>query len=273
MSLRLPSVKLDHLTALVASFSDKVSASKRQLQSLAGSLNFACHVVHGGRTFLRRVIDCINKLRLPSHRSPLSSQFRADLLWWKQFLITFNGRSMMLDFRQPVYFQTDASFHGFGAVCSDDWFAGSWSNCPTSDFHSRFHFQHCSHAGHVIDPSLCSNINYLELFPILLAVRRWAPRWSNKRVCIETANTQVTAFINNGLCKNSIAMSWLREIFWLSVCYNFHLRSRHLPGKLVSAAAYASSTLATRRSQWRVYLRFCSGFGLVPIPASHRTVI
>ena len=43
--------------------------------------------------------------------------------------------------------------------------------------------------------------------------------------------------------------------------------------KLVSAAAYAGSTLATRRSQWRVYLRFCSAFGLVPIPATNRTVI
>ena len=43
--------------------------------------------------------------------------------------------------------------------------------------------------------------------------------------------------------------------------------------KLVSAAAYTSSTLATRRSQWRAYLRFCASFGLVPIPASPRTVI
>ena len=174
--------------------------------------------MHGGRTFLRRVIDCINKLKLPSHRSRLSTQFRADLLWWKTFLVTFNGRSMMLDFRQPVYFQTDASFHGFGAVCSDDWFAGSWSDCLAPDFRSsRFHNQHYS---------------TVELFPILIAVRRWGPRWLNKRVCVETDNTQTMAFINNGTCKNPIAMSWLREIFWISVRYNFHLRSRHLPGKL-----------------------------------------
>ena len=131
----------------------------------------------------------------------------------------------MLDYCQTVYFQTDASFHGFGAVCSDDWFAGSWSDCPAPDSHSSpVHDQHCSHAGHAIDPSLRSNINYLELFPILIAVRRWGSRWLNKRVCVETDNTQAMAFINNGTCKNSIAMSWLREIFWISVRYNFHLR-------------------------------------------------
>ena len=127
MSIRLPADKLDRLHALVTSFSEKDSASKRQLQSLAGSLNFACDVVHGGRTFLKRVIDCIDKLRHSSHRCRLSSQFRANILWWKQFLATFNGRGMMLDFRKPIYFQTDASLHGFGVVCSNDWFASAWT--------------------------------------------------------------------------------------------------------------------------------------------------
>ena len=43
--------------------------------------------------------------------------------------------------------------------------------------------------------------------------------------------------------------------------------------KVVSAAAYADSTLSTRRSQWRVYLRFCSTYGLVPIPAQPQTIV
>lgn len=68
MSLRLPEDKLTLLTDLVNTFSHEASASKPQLQSLAGSLNFACQVVHGGRTFLRRVIDCLNKLKHSSHR-------------------------------------------------------------------------------------------------------------------------------------------------------------------------------------------------------------
>lgn len=133
----------------------------------------------------------------------------------------------MLDFRHHIYFQTNASFQGFGAVCPDDWFAGSWIACSSSDYSSP----HWSHAGHAVDPLLRSSINYLELFPILLAVCRWGPRWSNKRVCVATENIQAMAFINNGTCKNPIAMSWLREIFWISVRFNFHLRSCHLPGK------------------------------------------
>ena len=43
--------------------------------------------------------------------------------------------------------------------------------------------------------------------------------------------------------------------------------------KLVSAAAYANSTLNTRRSQWRTYVQFCARYNLIPIPAEPKTII
>ena len=91
---------------------------------------------------------------------------------------------------------------------------------------------HCRHAGHTIDPSLCSNINYLELFTILIAIRCWGPQWLDKRVS---------------------PLGYLSQFDRLT--------------RLVSAAASASSTLATCCSQWRVFPCFCSEFGLTPIPA------
>ena len=75
MSPRLPEDKFNRLIDLVNTFSLKASASKRQLQSLAESLNFACQVVHGGRTFLHHTIDCLNKLNHSSHQCPLSTDF------------------------------------------------------------------------------------------------------------------------------------------------------------------------------------------------------
>ena len=119
-------------------------------------------------------------------------------MWWTQLLVTLNGRGMMLDFRKPIYFQTGASLCGFGAVCSDDWFAGAWTAYPGAEQNFLLHNQHWSNAGHAIDPSLRSYIDYLELFPILIAARRWGPRWTNKRVCVDTDSTQAMAFINNG---------------------------------------------------------------------------
>ena len=83
---------------------------------------------------------------------------------------------------------------------------------------------------HTIDPTLRCNINYLELFPVLIAAHHWGSSWTDKCICVETDNMQAMVFINKGSCKNPIAMYWLRELFWLSVRHNFHLRERHLAG-------------------------------------------
>ena len=99
-----------------------------------------------------------------------------------------------------------------------------------SDRYSQSLPSHWCDDGHVIDPSLRCNINYLELFPVLIAARHWGPSWTNKRICVETDNTQAMVFINKGSCKNPIPMYWLWELFWLSVRHNFHLRERHLAG-------------------------------------------
>ena len=54
-SMSLPEIKLMALKSYLLEFSLRRRASKRQLQVLAGKLNWACRVVYGGRTFLRRI--------------------------------------------------------------------------------------------------------------------------------------------------------------------------------------------------------------------------
>ena len=76
-------------------------ATKRQFQSLAGRLSWAAGVVRGGRVFLRRVFDKISTLKHASHRSIIDSNVRADLIWWHEFLSSFNGRSVLLD-KKPI---------------------------------------------------------------------------------------------------------------------------------------------------------------------------
>ena len=88
-----------------------------------------------------------------------------------------------------------------------DWFAGSWSECLFSDFHNpSLHIADYSHAGHARDSSFCSIINYLQLFPILVTVRRWCPQWLANRVIVDNDNAQAVAYINNGTSRNPIAM-------------------------------------------------------------------
>lgn len=78
----LPSCsKLTELQNIVSHLLTKRQANKRQLQQLAGKLNCACRVVYGGWTFLRRILDMMNSLRIqtPPAKARLSSEFFAGM--------------------------------------------------------------------------------------------------------------------------------------------------------------------------------------------------
>ena len=57
MEARLPEDKLTHLRTFLASFKGRRSVHLVDLQSLLGTLQFACKVVVPGRTFLQRIIN------------------------------------------------------------------------------------------------------------------------------------------------------------------------------------------------------------------------
>jgi len=75
LSFSLPQRKLTDLKDCLTAFCHKTRATKRQLQQLDGLLNWACRVVHGGRTFLRRILTLMNSLQKQSAKSLLTKEF------------------------------------------------------------------------------------------------------------------------------------------------------------------------------------------------------
>lgn len=73
--LTLPQQKLTGLQSLVTSFLSKCRANKKQLQQLARKSNWACCVVYGSHTFLRRILDMMNFLQSPSAKARFSADF------------------------------------------------------------------------------------------------------------------------------------------------------------------------------------------------------
>ena len=76
------------------------------------------------------------------------------------------------------------------------------------------------------------HINYKEILSIALAVKRWAPCWKNSIVYIHTDSMVAKGIWNKGRCKNDLVMNIMRNVFWLSVQYNFKLIFIHIPGIL-----------------------------------------
>ena len=222
MCLRLPQDKLDIFREELQSFLSRKRATKRQLQSLAGRLSWAAGVVKGGRVFLRRIFNKISSLRHGCHRTILSADIRQDILWWSQFMQTFNGRAAIMDNRPIECVFTDACDEGAGGSFGLDWFHFNWSqDWPEA---KQFH------------------INEKEIVAVALAAYRWAPLWSNKRVIIHSDNVVTVASLNKGTSRNCTIMRCLRSLFWLSAFYNFHLTSKFIRG-VNNIAADAASRL------------------------------
>ena len=131
-TLSLPQDKLVELQHVVKGFLQWHRACKRQLQSLTGKLNWACKVVYGDRTFLRRTLDAMWTLASPAAKFLFTPEFFADLTWWSQFLVVFNGRQLILDSAPVVDVQTDACFKAAGVFFNGDWgYCNSFAESPT----------------------------------------------------------------------------------------------------------------------------------------------
>ena len=261
MQARLPQEKLDKLHNTVSEFISKKRATKRQLARLAGVLSFCSSVVKGGRCFSRRVIDLVNSLSDWNYFTRLNEDFHKDLHWWLTFAAQFNGSAkLIIGSPMPINsLQSDACMSGFGVYYNGLWLCGTWRDdvIPLVPDHVDL-----SEAWSVQNISLdvLTNINYLELYPMLLAARRWGHMWCNQHIVLYSDNMSTVSFINRGTCRSKVAMCWLREVAMLSVKYNFHLTSRHLPG-IHNVIADSLSRLH-EPGQWERVIEFTSANGI-----------
>ncbi len=127
MELRLPQEKLSELLNLLKKWRGMKSCRKRDLQSIAGSLNHACVAVRAGRSFKRKLHDLIASEEKDDRRVRLNVEAREDLDWWFQFGLGWNGRALMqkgLGKMQPDHeLVSDASGSwGCGAEWKGKWF-------------------------------------------------------------------------------------------------------------------------------------------------------
>ena len=129
-------------------------ASRKQVQSLAGLINFAAGCIKPGRIYFSRILNFLremegNKVRIPEE----------VFQWWRFCADNHNGVSLManLAWETPdCTFSSDASLQGCGA-----WTQG---RC--------FSFQFTSELNQVF-----MNINHKECVTILAAIRVWGKDW------------------------------------------------------------------------------------------------
>ena len=215
---RLPMYKVDRIRHLLVDWSHKVTCSRRELESLIGSLHHACRVVLPGRSFLRRMIDLLQCFRNPHHPIRLNLEFRRHLHWRLEFFVQWNGWSFFLtpsaNPLPDLFVASDASGGlGFGACWHSNWFFNSWSFLP-----------------HPV------SIAFTEFVPIVVAAYLWGSAWFRLRVQFECDNSSVVAVLQRGSSKSPEVMHLMRILVSLACTHNFSFTAVHVPGHTNLAA-------------------------------------
>ena len=89
-TLSIPSEKLNHILAVCDAWHQKTHCTKRELQSLLGSLLYVSKCVRTSRFFLNRLLDMLRSME-DRRQVRLSNDALRDINWFLQFLPKFNG--------------------------------------------------------------------------------------------------------------------------------------------------------------------------------------
>ena len=206
---RLPVDKLDAYAIDVESFLKLKFASTKQIQSLAGKLNFAAAVVPA-RAFLRRLFQLI-PLDGATKFILISKAVKQDLLTWLLFLKVYNGctffrLSRTLDSRS-INLTSDASKLACGATFLTRWFVIPFDQICQS-----------------------LNIAILELYPLIVMIHIFGKFLKNSTVIFHCDNSAVCHIVNKYSSKNPLIMILVRKLVPLVTTLNIDLRAVHLPG-------------------------------------------
>ena len=217
MEARLPADKVERIQASLALFQTKRTCTLKELQSLIGTLNFACKVIPPGRPFLQRMIELTRKVAKPHHHIKLSQGFFKDLTMWQQFIHTWNGAGFFLPTSwldsDSLELHTDASGTlGYGGILGQKWFQGRWET------------HHLLNA-----PGI--SIAWQELFALVVACHLWGDEFANKRIVFYCDNQSVVNIVNSKRSHIPRVMDLVRHFTLLTLRHNFYPRAEHIEGK------------------------------------------
>lgn len=218
MEARLPPDKVSRILESLSSFQHRKSCTLTELQSLIGTLNFACKVVPPGRPFLQRMIELTRNAKQPHHHIKLNSGFFKDLTMWQKFIASWNGASFFLATAwvdsETLELHTDASGAlGYGGIFKSKWFSGPWEP------HQKLG-----------EPGI--SIAWQELFALVVACHLWGEHFSNKRILFYCDNESVVSIVNSKRSRIPRVMDLVRHLTLLTLKYNIYIRVQHIAGKI-----------------------------------------
>lgn len=201
--------RIQELLQLLNKWRFKEAATKKDMQRLIGKLQFAAKCLRSGRIFISRLLKWMHSMRDDEYRR-INQETRKDIRWWMLTLHSFKGTSLIwyLSFETPdVILSSDANLTGCGAHSSEFYF-------------------------HILFPEFVleetTHVAQRELITIAVTLKVFTRIIRGKKITFYCDNQASVACVNSGRTKDEYMLKVLREIAFLSVQYDFLVRTKYL---------------------------------------------
>ena len=209
MTMEIPTEKIQEINTDLRGWLYKTTATRKELESIVGKLQFMGKCIKSGRVFVARLLNWMKKLpRKGQHRIPIEA--RKDLAWWARFNQDYNGISILWMHNNPEpdkILATDASKAGYGGIHGQEYFRGRF---PTG-WKDR-------------------NIAELEIRAVIVALKTWADTLAGQYFWIHVDNEAVATILNTGASKNEALQDALREVAMIAAKNQFIIKAKHISG-------------------------------------------
>ena len=197
-TISIPQGKLQEIVQLCNQWSTKTYSSKKDLQSLLGSLLYITKCIKPARYFLNRMLHLLRQNH-NNNKILLNTEFFHDLTWFNTFLQSYNGVTFYhYQFsRTPVHL--DACLTGLGG------------HFGTMVYHLPLPRGYNSY-----------DITQLEMLNIVVASKIWSSHWSDKKIQIFCDNMAIVQVLTTGKARDEMLATCARNIWLIAAMYNIN---------------------------------------------------
>ena len=185
--------------------------TKKQLQSVIGSIMFIHKCVKSCRYFTNRLLNALREST--SNNITVDNNVQRDIAWFQAFMPTFNGLTTY-DHMNPECHESieiDACLVGMGGV----WGNKVYTTPIPEELQLNSEF----------------NITQYEMMNILVALRVWGHLWRHHRVVFKVDNLAVVMVCNKGYTKCKHLGAMIRNIWLVAAIFDIEISVIHIPGK------------------------------------------
>ena len=233
MTMSVPPEKLAEVKEEIEHWYKKTTAAKKPLQSLLGKLFWVSRVVQHSRTFIGRLLTQLREMsgKPDFAKVQLSEDCKKDLLWWRTFIVQYNGVTMIENddaITLPLSQLLDKPF----SVCPGDATltgGGAWYG--RSYWSRQFPVW-------LKDPKI--PVHQKEFLVVIVSTKLWGKDWAGKVVQIFCDNDPVCDVIAGERPSDSTMLSLLREFKFLVCKFRFYPALRKISTKDNSIADHIS---------------------------------